>query len=411
MNETIAPQTAHNRTDVIKEPVSPQATHNRTDVLNVLRVTATLFVFFLHGRGYIDGINETKPLFGILTSLPAWAGVWILFFLSGYLMQKGFDAGRYVVFGQPGPHRKRYFAFVGKRLAKIAPAYYIYLLLFFVLQESTYPFAHPLAMLRVLTFTFNGNGGISGMGHLWYISLAVWMYALAPFFAWLIEKTRRLMRGVFPVMLLTLVIAAGLGARFLMRSLGLGWYDWVYTFLPMNLDLFFGGMLAAAVTRDRIGCAGKRLRMLLKVSSAALFVVLVSINCYVYYKEQYLWYQYVMPTLYLTICAFLCFSFDGQGFVYEKPTWPNIRKNPLRLIDAFSPLTYAFYIFHIMAFRFWDVNLHRFSFYQNLPTDGKWVVFFALSFALTLGIAWCYTKMIAVFRRKKFPAATAAVPR
>ena len=391
-----------------EERTAPPAACNRTDVLNVLRVVATMFVFLLHGRAYIHGINDVGLFFGILSTPPAWAGVWMLFFLSGYLMQKGFDAGRYVVFGQPGPKWKRYFGFMGKRLVKILPAYYIYLLLFFVLRESTFPFSNPLIMLQLLTCTFNGNGGISGMGHLWYISLAVWLYTLAPFFAYLIDKMRGRSR-ILPLVVLILLTLCGLGARPIPQLLGGSWYDWCYTFLPMNLDLFFGGMLAAAVTYDRVGCGSKKARTVMKATAAALFVVLAVSNCFVYWKEWYGPYQYVYPTLYLVICSYLCFAFDGQGLTFEKPTAAAVRKNPLRLIDAFSPLTYAFYVFHIMSFRFLDVNLRRFAGYEPLPTVVRWLLFFALSFLLTLLFAWLYTKMMSAFRAKpKKPAPPAA---
>lgn len=48
------------------------------DIANVLRVMATLFVFVLHGRSNISGIQDV-PFLSFITSLPAWAGVWIFF--------------------------------------------------------------------------------------------------------------------------------------------------------------------------------------------------------------------------------------------------------------------------------------------------------------------------------------------
>ena len=62
--------------------------NNSIDMLNFLRVAATVFVFVLHGRSYVEGVDNGFWLFAMLTNFPAWAGVWILFFLSGYLLQK-----------------------------------------------------------------------------------------------------------------------------------------------------------------------------------------------------------------------------------------------------------------------------------------------------------------------------------
>ena len=164
-----------------------QKEKNSVDALNFLRVAATMFVFLLHGRSYVAGIDDGFWLFTMFSNMPAWSGVWILFFLSGYLLQKGFLKNRYPVFEDGKLKPRELFGFYLKRFLKIAPAYYIYLLLFVVLSGNDYFFSSPISALKVLTFTFNGNGGISGVGHLWYISVAMWFYVLAPFFYYVIE--------------------------------------------------------------------------------------------------------------------------------------------------------------------------------------------------------------------------------
>lgn len=63
---------------------------NRGKSTNILRVVATLFVFLLHGRSYIPRINELPRVINWVTYLPAWAGVWIFLFLSGYGVGCGF---------------------------------------------------------------------------------------------------------------------------------------------------------------------------------------------------------------------------------------------------------------------------------------------------------------------------------
>ena len=179
---------------------------NSVDILNVLRVVATMFVFFLHGRSYIDGVDDGHWLFAMITNFPAWAGVWILFFLSGYLLCKGFFKNRYPIFEDGKVRPKKLFEFYLRRFLKIAPAYYIYLLLFVVIQANEYFVSSPLTALKLFTFTFNGVGGISGIGHLWYISLAMWFYVFAPFFYQIISKMKTT-RGL--VIAFSLTVALG----------------------------------------------------------------------------------------------------------------------------------------------------------------------------------------------------------
>ena len=88
---------------------------NSVDALNFLRVAATMFVFLLHGRSYVAGIDDGVGIFTMFTNMPAWAGVWILFFLSGYLLQKGFLKNRYPVFEGGKLRTRELFGFYLKR--------------------------------------------------------------------------------------------------------------------------------------------------------------------------------------------------------------------------------------------------------------------------------------------------------
>lgn len=51
---------------------------------NVLRCCATLFVFLLHGRSNVPALANATGIWQWITFLPAWGGVWIFFFLSGF---------------------------------------------------------------------------------------------------------------------------------------------------------------------------------------------------------------------------------------------------------------------------------------------------------------------------------------
>ncbi len=375
---------------------SPEkAPRNRVDVLNFLRVAATLIVFFLHGRSFVPGMDGANKIVRILSLQPAWAGVWILFFLSGYLMQRGFDAGRYAVIGAEKPFRA-YVQFCLRRFLKIAPPYYLFVLLFFVLRGEPFFVTDWRVIVKMLTFTFNGQGGVDGIGHLWYLSPAMWLYFLSPLLAFCIEKSRRWLKGAFLPLILAGVIAGGYFLRNGMNNAGMDWYVWIYSSLIGNLDLFIGGMLLSAITFDHRSTG--TFRKILKILPALLFPALCLWNCYVYYREDYDLYRLVFPTLYLIVCSLLCFAFDGDATVRSKPTGKAILKNPLRLIDAFSPYTYAFYIFHVAVFLCVSASLGTLSWYQQLTPSYAWLVFFCVCFPVNLVLAVVYTNF---FRQKK----------
>ena len=367
---------------------------NSPDALNILRVAATMFVFLLHGRSYVAGIDDGFWLFTMFSNMPAWAGVWILFFLSGYLLQKGFLKNRYPVFESGRLKPKALFGFYLKRFLKIAPAYYIYLLLFVVISGNDYFFSSPETALKILTFTFNGNGGISGVGHLWYISVAMWLYVLAPFLYYITDKIKRTgsLAAAFAI-----TVILGFALRNALWYTDLSWYTYNYTFLPCNIDIFFGGMLACSLT-DRIAKKEDlNIKLPLKIISALLFAAVVVLNCYVYWKEIYRVYQYLLPSAYILSGSFLLWCFDTDQRRREKPTWSAVKRNPLRLIDRFSPITYAFYIFHICAFRYVENVLLLFAGYAELSLYLRYTIFMGASFAISLLLGVLFTKMIAVF--------------
>ena len=112
-----------------------------------------------------------------------------------------------------------------------------------------------------------------------------------------------------------------------------------------------------------------------------------------------------MPTAYLLSSAFLLWSFDSENKKRTKPTWSEVRKNPLRLIDRFSPITYAFYIFHIVGFHYITSVLSLWEGYAALSVYARYAIFMSASFVVALIMGSLFTKMISVFGAKKKAAA------
>ena len=122
----------------------------RFDVANFLRVAATLFVFFLHGRSYVDKIADV-PFLNAVTKLPAWAGVWIFLFLSGYTVGLGFFKGRYSVLAEDNLSLKKLLRFYLSRFLKIAPLYYIYCFIWSLTTSNPFFVHKPLMFLKIFS--------------------------------------------------------------------------------------------------------------------------------------------------------------------------------------------------------------------------------------------------------------------
>ncbi len=102
--------------------------NEKFDMTNLLRIIAVFFVFLCHGRSYVDGISDWQGKYSFLTVTPAWAGVWIFLFISGYGLGCGYWCGKY--FPDNEFTLNRLCNFYKRRFFRIAPIYYLYCVLF-----------------------------------------------------------------------------------------------------------------------------------------------------------------------------------------------------------------------------------------------------------------------------------------
>ena len=374
----------------IMNKVKRRETDNTPDIINILRVVATMFVFLLHGRSYIEHINATSTPLLFLTYTPAWAGVWIFLYLSSFLIGLGFFKGRYSLYRDGKLSPKALMRFYWGRFLRIAPPYYIYCLLVELFNGDHFFYSNPVIFFRFFFFMFDGNGGCSGTGHLWYLSLAMQLYLIMPFFYLLIQKISSLKcaKNLFWA-----GSVSGLILRLFLRHIGVDWYRCVYTFAPANLDFVFCGMITAYL-QNNTKLRNEDVKMQ-KVITCGGFLGLVVYNCYLYCYSStvhYDIYRYVLPTCYILVCTLLILLF--HNFKNRKPlSREAIMKNPLRIVDLFSKYTYVFYIFHVSIFSYVRSVLVENEYYINLPLGGKYIAFMMICFFFCLLISIIFTKM------------------
>jgi peptidoglycan/LPS O-acetylase OafA/YrhL len=125
-----------------------------------------------------------------------WTGVWLFYVISGFFIARGFLRLRV----QPGRLGATYWAFMRHRLLRIAPVYFLYLLV-------SIPFlwwaqgAEKLGdLIYLATFTNNwqiifdpwpGRSDWAAFGHLWTVSVEMQFYAVFPFLALLVPRRRQ----------------------------------------------------------------------------------------------------------------------------------------------------------------------------------------------------------------------------
>lgn len=332
-------------------PSAEEKLVNRTDALSILRLFAWLLVFETHvlinagGRILDPSFPNRANLWPMLT--PAWAGVWIFFILSGFLMGKAYLTGRYDLSARGVRD------FYTNRLIRIAPLYFFALLVVavFVHPEVFQP-ANLHVLLPVVTFTYNGQQPINIIGALWYVSTLMQLYLVTPLFFFLVRK--RFADRRFAGLVLGALVVLGLLIRFVPLLLWrepnpiTHWYSWVYVPSWSNLDLFFGGFMLAPL----LGRGQRRSPALVRAATVAVLLGLTLATSYIYDTGMNrgvaplgFVFVYLVPTVWLTVTSAVILAFDA-GPRAEPLSRSAIRRNGWRALEVPALLTFGLYVWH-----------------------------------------------------------------
>lgn len=351
---------------------------NRGKSANILRTIATLFVFLLHGRSYVPKINELPHALSWITNFPAWAGVWIFLFMSGYGVGCGFFQNRYPLTDENGKKKAKLFIkfYIG-RFIKIAPLYYLYCLIFEIFSNNAFYYNNPKILLKMLTFTFNGNDGVSGLGHLWYVSIAMQLYLFMPFIYLIIDKLKD--KRTILIVVYCLIIIYGVIIRCILINKGYDWYSDVYTNCLVNLDLIALGMLVAEVK----SCYKIPSTVAIKKIVWLMLIALVMYNCYIYYigTSDYLnLYRCILPSAYAVLCGLIMLLSGHEKKRYKNSWW-------IYFVDVLAKYSYVFYLLHISVFHYLENTLLKNSWFLGINAVMQYVIFFLVSMLLIMILA------------------------
>jgi peptidoglycan/LPS O-acetylase OafA/YrhL len=224
---------------------TPGATE-RVATLDGIRGVAILLVLFRHGVVFGDFVPQSTldALFNVAAK-SAWVGVDLFFVLSGFLITG-------ILFETKD--RTHYFrAFYARRALRIVPAYYVFLLLYFlaapaVLPEREAPRLDWTGLGWAASFLSNYPTGYEGWGvlphpvrHVWSLAIEEQFYLVWPLLVlWL--PRRRLMAACVAAVVLAWLFRAWLATA----SLPIAGYVWT----PARLGPLALGALVALALRD-----------------------------------------------------------------------------------------------------------------------------------------------------------------
>lgn len=267
------------------------------NVIDFLKIVAALCVFVLHVSIFTNQISDNSTIFanGYMKnfSTPAWGGVWIFFFVSGFTLATGFP----IKYGYTSDKLKEYYL---RRMQKIWLPTVVFNLVLCLFSYPDFIPNNPAVLLEWLVCSFNGNPGVDGVGATWFVFTIMWLYVFFPLMNFIADKVSKCGNKTV-VFLLVLTVLMGLAFRMTGKIMGWDWYSFVYTPPYANFDLFFCGVLVKHIKARRKSCNS------VKIASVALLILFISFNSWTYD----LWfYPYLYPSIYIFILSLVVYTWN-----------------------------------------------------------------------------------------------------
>jgi peptidoglycan/LPS O-acetylase OafA/YrhL len=372
------------------EPSKVRLTSVKTfDPLMGLRAFACALVLFGHyfivvyppsGSSALHGSGRNSLM--ALSGSP-WAGVWVFFTLSGYLMGKGFARGRYSL-DEPGV-----LLYLRNRMLRIVPIYYVAI---FLLSVWIYPQIFSLKnlwmLIEILTFDYRGELPINPDGALWSVTTEVQFYFLVPaIFALLLLLRKKAPKLVYSLPAWLLI--SGIVWRLVLLQTGSDTYLYSYSPLIPNLDLFVVGLSLNFLPTPKQFLSGKR-----GLGAA----ILIGVTCAFYLLASFSSFKGVRihqggivkiwtfgPAISCAFASVFIYIAETRG----RFTLPNgISGRVLRAIQGVGTLTYCIYVFHAEIY----VSLRRIV--PESLSVWRAIIFFPAVLSAVLAVAWIFNRFI-----------------
>lgn len=330
------------------------------DPLLVLRAFACFMVLGGHGVGfsfaarcYVNDLAVGEPLWLIAPSPQC--GVWIFFVLSGYLIGKGFNSGRYI------PSRESAGRFLVNRCLRIFPVFWLMTGSVLVIADPSIFAPRNLAVFfNDMALNVDGRYAFIPIGALWSISTEMQFYILAPMIVIVLRLRHASLSACLGIAIAAVALETTLRIVVVARFGTQGWFDALYMPLAGNIDLFLLGMLASRIVIIGKGrgwrlssglSAGWLVMLLLYGSMGWLYTHALTLN---QQKPAYIFAAFAtsisgMASALAIFCFEMAPPYSSTTSLYR---W-------LRPIEMIGVLTYAIYSLHEPLFLLVKHHLHQ----------------------------------------------------
>lgn len=320
---------------------------NLTDPYSFARVVSALAVFLLHFDVFCNmfgfGPDKTNHFFRIAGH----GAVWVFFFLSGFFNIRGF-LGNDPLYPLT---RKGVFAFYKKRFLRMVLPAWCFIFISLSVSEPAFVALHPETLINFITCTYTGDPGCSSIAAVWYVSSLAWLYLLTPFAAYIIRALYN-KDGRWQVILsLILLTGLGLAERLVLLWLRADWTQEVFVPFYCNIDIYLCGALSYILCTRTGNKKGNKLCYILSIIPVPLILLIHSrINYLSDAAKMYkIIYGYIMPSVYIVVMTIFTLMAENTGYRYEKAGISTIRRNPFRVIDLLSSISFEIYLVHSMV--------------------------------------------------------------
>lgn len=370
----------------------------KNDPLLTLRAFACVLVLLGHGIGIAFAPKNLSVLardgnVWWLTSSP-WAGVWVFFVLSGYLIGKGFFKKRYL------PDFQGIKNFYHNRVVRILPLYWISVIVIGVLvTPQIFSKVHALDFLKIMGFIYDGHHRINPIGALWSVSTEMNFYLVAPFIFLILQNVKS-KKAVFFSLLSTLFVGLAMrnGCWSFLGDANSWKFDF-YTALITNLDLFIFGMLLNPLIsfyQERgLSITFPREKGLILMAFFYFLVTYISKYAMIIYDGPMQYYLLCwVPTLTAIVMGGVIFLFEFARSQNEPQS--GLAHAIISKTQTLGLLTYALYVWHEPVFNYFNHHLPASS--SMWTSLWQWT----LSIVVCVIIAWISHELIEKrFEKKK----------
>lgn len=345
--------------------------------LDAVRGIAVLLVFFHHAVIY-SGLESGSTLDWFIRALgkSTWIGVDLFFVLSGFLITRVLvDAkGSPTFFG----------SFYGRRILRIFPLYYGFLLFALVIYPSLpnvregQTFSEAQSWYWSYTSNVHvaiyGWGNPAGIGHFWSLAVEEQFYFIWPLFVWLFNRRQ----------LAYVAIVCFVSALFLRLHIDVyGDPLQAYVLLPTRMDTFAIGAMAALAFQGHRAPSSfiPYLWLALLISGATILAITIDRGGWNTHDE-------VVSTFGYSVMAIACVCLVSLASQIKAGTLLARASRALGL-TTFGKYSYGLYVFHvpmIMMLREAGLQVHIAPEIAGSQILGL-LIFAATSFAASFGLS------------------------